>query len=58
MLKLPSPNVAAETHCLPFVQRCVRSSCSSWQIVIQAHAMQLAVKETKLYENLTARLSH
>ena len=23
------------------------------QLVIQAHAMQLAVKETKLYENLT-----
>ena len=44
MLKLPSPNVATETHTLPFVQRCVRSGCPSWQLVIQAHASWLSKK--------------
>ena len=52
--QLPSPNVAAETQLLPFVQRCARSGCSSWlsfaTVVIQTHA---SVRETKLYKNLT-----
>ena len=30
-----------------------RSGCPPWQLVIQAHTSWLAVKETKLYENLT-----
>ena len=29
------------THCLPFAQRCVCSSCPSWQLLIQAHAIWL-----------------
>ena len=32
------------THCLPFIQRCVRSGCLSWQLVIQAHASWLSKK--------------
>ena len=58
--QLPSPNVAAETQLLPFVQRSARSGCSSWLsfiiVVIQAHACELAVRETMLYENLTFRM--
>ena len=32
------------THCLPCVQRCVRSSCPFWQLVIQDHASCLSKK--------------
>ena len=46
--QLPSPNVAAETQLLPFVQRCACSGCSSWlsfiTVIIQANASWLSEK--------------
>ena len=56
MLKLPNPNVAAEIRTVYLLYRpAVLPGNSLFKN--QAHASQLAVKETKLYENLTYELN-
>ena len=60
MLKLPTSNVCRcrNTHCLPFVQRCVRSGCPSWQLAIQAHASWLSKKPSCTKILLTVRITY
>ena len=51
-LKLPSPNVTAETHT---VYLSYKGACCP-AVLPGNSLLKLAVKETKLYENLTVRM--
>ena len=54
MLKLPSPNVAAETHTVYLSYKGVY--CPSWQLVIQAHASWVSKKLSCMKILLTVRM--
>ena len=55
--QLPSPNVAAETQQLPFIQRCAHFGCSSWLSSFKLTLVSEKLSCTKILLTFRLRLA-